>query len=125
MNPKKKRLLFTMLLFAFMLFCLPAGKTGLKVQAASKRSSLYKKRAKKVKKNLPIKVKKLLKKGYAYPGCKLRYSIRRGHLMLCRLSGSIGEGAYEIQVLVNLKNGRCQILDNMVSIPDTFKVSLK
>ncbi len=125
MNHKKKRLLFAMFLFAFMLLCLPAEKTGLKVQVTAKSRISYKKRAKKVKKNLPIKVKKLLKKGYANPTCKVRYAKRKGKRMILLLSGTIGEGAYEIHVLVNLKTRRCQILDNMVSIPDTFKVSLK
>ena len=45
--------------------------------------------------------------------------------MTCDLSGSIGEGAYMMSARVNLKTGKVKIIDNMVSIKSSFKISVK
>ena len=125
MNNRKWRVLFVMLFMALGLLAAPAGRTSLKVQAASGRSRVYRKRARKVKKNLPKKVKKLLKKSYYKPSCRVAAARRKGAYMTCQLSGSIGGGAYVIKVIVNLKNGRVMVTENMVDIPNRFKVSLR
>lgn len=125
MNNRKKKLLFCLLVFSLVLLFVPAKLPSGGVQASSRASRIYKKRAKKVKKRLPRKVKKLLKKGYYRPSCRIEASRRKGKYLICRLSGAIGDGAYVIRVKTNLKTGRCRITDNMVDIPDTFKVSVK
>jgi len=125
MQRKTRKCLLTLLLLSLILLFVPIGKPAKTVQASSKKTRLYKKRAKKVKKNLPKKVRKLLRKGYDSPTCKVQSAKRKGKYLTCRLAGGIGWGAYEITVVVNLKNGKARITDNMVSIPDTFKVSLK
>ncbi len=125
MNNRKKKLLLCLFLFALVLLFVPTGTKGGTVQASSRTTRIYKKRAKVVKKKLPKKVKKLLKKGYYRPSCHLDSSRRKGKYLISNLSGSIGDGAYMIRVKTNLKNGKCHVIENMVSIPDYFKVSIK
>ena len=119
-----KKTAVRIILLLMLILVAPAG--GMRqVQAASKMTATYVKRASRVRKRLPVKVRNLLKKGYARPSCVLYRSKRKGRNLTCWLSGGIGEGAYEIRVRVNLRTGRATVLDDMVSIPDHFKVSMK
>ena len=122
---KRVKLFLLGVTFALMLF-LPFSAGVRTVRAASSRSAaLYKARAKKVKKNLPKKVKKLLAKGYYRPSCRVTSTKRKSATMYCNLQGAIGGGAYMIKVKVNLKTGWARVVENMVSIPTKFKVSMK
>ena len=117
---KSKRivLLITILVMVF------TGYTGSVISAhaaSAKTTAMYNKRAKIAKKNLKKKVLKMLKKGYA----SLYNVKRKGKIMTCDLSGSIGEGAYMMSARVNLKTGKVKINDNMVSIKSSFKISVK
>ncbi len=127
MNKKKTLVYFMLFFLVFML--VPATTGNVKVQAASKAkvAKVYKARARRAKKNLPKKVRQLLSPGYAYPTAKVASSKLKlkQRALICRVAGSIGEGAYEIKVKVNLKNGRCHIVENMVSIPDYFTIKVK
>ena len=125
MKRKIKRFAFCFLLLALALTFLPSAHTTVKVQASAKSEKMYKARAKRAKKRLPKKVKKLLSPGYDSPTCEIQSSKRKGKYLYCDLAGSIGWGAYEIKVKVNLKTGKCHVTENMVSIPDYFKIKVK
>ena len=119
-----KQFLFVFL--AVLMLALPLSAGVRTVHAASARATaIYKRRAKKVKKNLPKKVRQLLKRGYSRPTCKVISAKRKNATLVCKLQAAIGDGAYIIKVKVNLKNGVARIIENMVSIPTKFKVSMK
>ncbi len=121
----KKKVLFYIMILALVLFFVPTGPGGVKVQAATKASKVYKARAKKARKNLCTKVKKFMTPGYANPSAKvISYKIKK-HFMICRVAGSMGDGAYEERIKVNLKTGKCHVLEDMVSLPEYFKIKVK
>ena len=125
---KKKTLLYFMLFF-LMFMLVPAATGNVKVQAASKAkvSKVYKARAKRAKKRLAKKVKNYLSPGYAHPTASVvssKLNIKRKALV-CRVAGNIGEGAYYARIKVNLKNGRCHVLESLVDLPEYFKIKVK
>ena len=121
----KKKVLFYIMIFALVLFFVPTGPGATKVQAATKASKVYKARAKRVRKRLPKKVRNYMTPGYANPTAKVvSYKIKK-HFMICRVAGSMGDGAYEERIKVNLKTGKCHVLEDMVSLPEYFKIKVK
>ena len=70
----------------------------------------YRKRTKKAKKNLCKKVRKMLKADFYKPSCKVRKSRREGKFLFCSLMCSIGGGACDFLVRVDLDTGLATIL---------------
>ena len=62
------------------------------------------------KKNLKKKVRNMLKKNFYKPYCSISSSKRNGKILTCHLMCSIGEGACQFVVKVNLKNGVATIV---------------
>ena len=72
----------------------------------------YQKRVKKAKKNLAKRVKKELSWAYK-PSVRIVKSKRKGRYLTCTLQGSIGDGACDGKVRVDLKTGVVTVLDSM------------
>ena len=130
MKTNMKKIIFCMMLFVFaFMLAAPAVTRPVRVQAAAKAAKTtkkkYKNRVKTAKKNLKKKIPKLLSPGYANPTCDIQSSKHKGQYLICRLGGSIGEGAYEMRVKVNLKTGNCKVLESMVDIKEKFKIKVK
>lgn len=123
MKRLSKMIILAMMVFAMLI--MPAGHLAKPVYAASAATKMYRKRAKIVKKYLPKKVVKLIKKRYSNPSCRVISSQRKGKTLTCELQGSIGEGAYMETVKINLKNGKVTVIQDMVDLPKTFKVKYK
>ncbi len=123
MKRLSKKIILAVMVLAFLI--MPVGHTAKTVYAASTTTKTYRKRAKIVKKYLPKKVVKMIKKRYYHPSCRVISAKRKGKMLTCELQGTIGEGAFIERVKVNLKNGKVTVINDMISLPRTFKVKYK
>ena len=70
----------------------------------------YSKREQIAKKNLTKKVRNMLDKNFYKPYCSIKSSKRSGKTLTCHLMCSIGDGACQFIVKVNLKSGVATIV---------------
>lgn len=92
------------------------------------RSVNYQQREAKAKRNLVKKVKKYLSWAYK-PSCRIVSSSRKGRNLTCTLTGSIGGGACQGKVRVDLKTGNVKVLSSIGMFDNSgvtsFRISVR